>query len=91
MLRSDAHILSASSLGGLFSRQGNNSSGLSLQGGDIGVLKSLSEERPQLRVKAVDVDPEQSAGEITIHLMDELELEGGIVGTGSHGRVSGSL
>ncbi len=77
MLRSDAHVLSASSLGGMFNRQGNNSPGLSIQGGDIGVLKSLSEERPQLRVKAIDVDPEQSAGEIATHLMDELELEGG--------------
>ncbi len=31
--------------------------GLSLQGGGVGLLKSLREERPTLRVKAVDVDP----------------------------------
>ena len=32
--------------------------GLSLQGGGVGLLKSLREERPTLRVKAVDVDPD---------------------------------
>jgi hypothetical protein len=35
--------------------------GLSLQGGGVGLLKSLREERPTLRVKAVDVDPGAAA------------------------------
>ena len=76
-LNDDAHILSASALGGLFNRKINNVSGLSLQSGAVGLLKSLLEERPNLRVKAVDVDPEQQAGSIAMSLMSELELIGG--------------
>ena len=76
-LNDDAHVLSASSLGGLFSRYGYEWSRLSLQGGDVGLLKSLSQERESLRVKAVDVDPGQSAAEIAACLLSELELEGG--------------
>jgi acyl transferase domain-containing protein/NAD(P)H-dependent flavin oxidoreductase YrpB (nitropropane dioxygenase family)/NAD(P)-dependent dehydrogenase (short-subunit alcohol dehydrogenase family) len=76
-LNDDAHILSASALGGFFSRNKNNSSGLSLQGGSVGLLKSLIEEQPKLRVKAVDIDPEQQVHAIAKSLMDELELAGG--------------
>jgi hypothetical protein len=53
----DAHVLSLSTLGGSFGRDTASPRGLSLQGGGVGLLKSLREERPTLRVKAVDVDP----------------------------------
>ncbi|MBZ0157481.1 MAG: SDR family NAD(P)-dependent oxidoreductase [Alphaproteobacteria bacterium] len=77
VLRDDAHVLSASALGGYFNRDGRGVSGLSLQGGAVGLLKSLREERPALRVKAVDIDAKQQAGSIARCLMDELELAGG--------------
>jgi acyl transferase domain-containing protein/NAD(P)H-dependent flavin oxidoreductase YrpB (nitropropane dioxygenase family)/NAD(P)-dependent dehydrogenase (short-subunit alcohol dehydrogenase family) len=73
----DAHILSASSLGGYFCRQGCDASGLSLQGGAVGLLKSLREERPTLRVKAVDLDRGQKLSSLIEALMEELELKGG--------------
>ena len=76
-LNDDAHILSASALGGLFNRNGNNASGLSLQSGAVGLLKSLQEESPKLRVKTVDIDSEQQIKAITASIMDELELAGG--------------
>ncbi len=85
-LTNDAHILAASGLGGYFCRNGNDRiSGLSLQGGMVGLLKSLHEERPGLRVKAVDVDPGQPADAIALCLMDELELAGGRLEVGYPG------
>ena len=51
--------------------------GLSLQGGGVGLLKSLREERPTLRVKAVDVDPDAPLSRLAAELMQELELVGG--------------
>jgi acyl transferase domain-containing protein/NAD(P)H-dependent flavin oxidoreductase YrpB (nitropropane dioxygenase family)/NADP-dependent 3-hydroxy acid dehydrogenase YdfG len=76
-LRDGAVVLSASALGGYFGRDGRELSGLSLQGGAVGMLKSLREERPGLRVKAVDVDPEQDPGTLASALLAEIELAGG--------------
>ena len=76
-LKEDAHILSASALGGYFSRKACHASGLSLQAGAVGLLKSLYQERSALRVKAVDVDPGQKPGSIAKKLLEELELVGG--------------
>ncbi len=76
-LQDDAHILSASSLGGFFSRKADEVSGLSLQGGAVGLLKSFYQERSGLRVKAVDLDPSQNSGAIAMDLLSELELVGG--------------
>jgi acyl transferase domain-containing protein/NADP-dependent 3-hydroxy acid dehydrogenase YdfG len=72
-----ASILSASGLGGHFGRDNRNCSGLSLQAGAVGLLKSLKQERPHLRVKAVDVDPGRPPSEIASTLLVELELVGG--------------
>ncbi|MFO0752029.1 MAG: SDR family oxidoreductase [Thermodesulfovibrionales bacterium] len=77
MLRDDAHVLSASALGGYFNRNGGGAPGLSLQGGAVGLLKSLREERPSLRTKAVDLAAGQQADARARCLMDELELVGG--------------
>jgi acyl transferase domain-containing protein/NAD(P)H-dependent flavin oxidoreductase YrpB (nitropropane dioxygenase family)/NADP-dependent 3-hydroxy acid dehydrogenase YdfG len=76
-LADDAHVFSLSALGGLFGRGAGEARGLSLQGGAVGLLKSLREERPALRVKAVDVDPARPLTSLAAELMQELELVGG--------------
>lgn len=72
-----AHAVAASGLGGLFGREGSASGDLQLQAGAVGALKSLREERPELRVKAVDLDPLRSANERAADLLGEIELDGG--------------
>jgi acyl transferase domain-containing protein/NAD(P)H-dependent flavin oxidoreductase YrpB (nitropropane dioxygenase family)/NADP-dependent 3-hydroxy acid dehydrogenase YdfG len=76
-LAADAHIVSLSALGGLFGRNPSGPRGLSLQGGGVGLLKSLRAERPTLRVKAIDVDSEAPVQRLAAELMQELELVGG--------------
>ncbi len=81
-LRQDASVLCASGLGGRFGRGGMglgdpSARGLSVQGGAPGLLKSLREERPGLRVKAVDLDLEQGPAALAAILLEELELAGG--------------
>lgn len=74
----DTHIVSASALGGFFNRNGSISrGGLSIQSGAVGMLKSLFDERPTLRIRAIDIDPSQSSIEIASILLDEMELVGG--------------
>ncbi len=78
MLDADAHILSAGGLGGFFNRNmAETPAGISLQGGAVGLLKSLHEERPELRVKAIDLDLQQSETSMVKSLLNELELSGG--------------
>ncbi|HMN75225.1 MAG TPA: SDR family NAD(P)-dependent oxidoreductase [Burkholderiaceae bacterium] len=72
-----AHAVAASGLGGLFGRAGSADAGLQLQAGAVGALKSLLEERPELRVKAVDLDPRRSAQQRAADLLGEIELDGG--------------
>lgn len=72
-----AHVVAATDLGGLFGREGSSNGGLRLQSGSVGMLKSLLEERPELRVKAVDLDPQRSAAEMAAELLAEIELDGG--------------
>ena len=76
-LQPGAHIVAASSLGGLFGRERGASGRLHLQGGAPGTLKSLLEERGDLRVKAIDLDPERSALQLAADLLSEIELDGG--------------
>ena len=76
-LAADAHVVSLSALGGSFGRKAGSPRGLSLQGGGVGLLKSLREERPTLRVKAIDIDPEAPIQHLAAELMQELELVGG--------------
>ena len=76
-MAADAHVLSLSTLGGLFGRSAGEPRGLCLQGGAVGLLKSLREERPRLRVKAVDVDPARPLSSLAAELLQELELVGG--------------
>jgi NAD(P)-dependent dehydrogenase (short-subunit alcohol dehydrogenase family) len=72
-----AHVLAASALGGAFGRGAPATADLRLQGGAVGMLKSLREERPDLRVKAIDLDPAMPAEAMVTALMSELELDGG--------------
>jgi len=72
-----AHAVAATDLGGLFGREGSAGPELRLQSGSVGMLKSLLEERPELRVKAVDLDPRRSAAEMAAELLGEIELDGG--------------
>jgi acyl transferase domain-containing protein/NAD(P)H-dependent flavin oxidoreductase YrpB (nitropropane dioxygenase family) len=77
LLAQGAQITAASALGGLFGREGSASGALQLQGGAPGTLKSLNQERPDLRVKAVDLDPARAATELAADLLAEIELDGG--------------
>jgi len=76
-LAQEAHVVAASGLGGLFGREGSASGALHLQGGAPGTLKSLREERADLRVKAIDLDPARSESELAADLLAEIELDGG--------------
>ncbi len=76
-LAEGAHAVAASDLGGLFGREGTAAAALRPVSGAVGALKSLREERPDLRVKAVDVDPRRSAADLAADLLAEIELVGG--------------
>jgi len=73
----DAHVVSLSTLGGCFGRDARAGLGLSVQGGAVGLLKSLREERPTLRVKAIDVEPAAAPARVAAEVLAELELVGG--------------
>ena len=82
ILQEDAHIVSVSAQGGHFGRNSGELNALSIQGGGTGLLKSLKEERPALRVKAVDVDLNESTANIVATLINEAELLGGRIEVG---------
>ena len=72
-----AHMVAASDLGGLYGRDATAGDRLRIESGAVGALKSLAEERADLRVKAVDLDPSRSAADLAQDLMAEVELDGG--------------
>lgn len=72
-----AHVVAASDLGGLYGREGSARSELRLVGGALGAVKSLLEERPTLRAKAVDLDPARSPSQLAADLLAEIEVDGG--------------
>ena len=76
-LAENAHVVSVSGLGGLFGRESSARPGLYLGTGAVGGLKSLLEERPALRVKAIDHDPQRPADTVAAELLAELEVAGG--------------
>lgn len=53
----NGHILAASLLGGAFGRNGHCGPGLPLAAGNIGLLKTLKLEWPEIEVKAIDLEP----------------------------------
>ena len=73
----DAHVVAASDLGGLFGREGSTDGALRLVAGGVGTLKSFRAEHEALRVKAIDLDPARDADSLASDLLAEIELEGG--------------
>jgi len=76
-LAPDAQLLAVSGLGGSFGRVPGPARGLSLQGGAVGLLKSLREESPSWRTKAIDVDRTRGVDAIAADLLAELETSDG--------------
>jgi NAD(P)-dependent dehydrogenase (short-subunit alcohol dehydrogenase family) len=76
-LADDVRVLAVSALGGSFGRLTGAARGLSLQGGAVGLLKSLREERPQWQTKALDVDRTREPEAIAADLLAELEAGDG--------------
>jgi acyl transferase domain-containing protein len=72
-----AHVVTVSGFGGLYGREGSGDGVLRLQGGGPGLLKSLREERPELRVKAIDLDPARAPQSLAADVLAEIELDGG--------------
>lgn len=79
-LKEDAHVLAVSGLGGLFARDGGTA--ISLQGGAVGMIKSLGKEREKIRGRAVDLDLGQDDKALAQQIFDELELVGGRIEVG---------
>lgn len=77
LLAEEAHVVAVSGLGGLFGREGSSSAALRLESGALGTVKSLREERPRWRVRAVDVDPSRAPADVAADLLAEIELVGG--------------
>jgi NAD(P)-dependent dehydrogenase (short-subunit alcohol dehydrogenase family) len=76
-LIADAHVVSASDLGGFYGREGRSDGALRLVAGSVGTLKSFRAEHETLRVKAIDLDPARDAASLAADLLGEIELEGG--------------
>ncbi len=77
-MTNDAHVVSTSRLGGYYNRNNvENSEGLFLQGGTVGLLKSLSEEHPELRIRAIDLDLNQPANLLSQIIINEMNYAGG--------------
>ncbi|WP_456473651.1 SDR family NAD(P)-dependent oxidoreductase [Desulfolithobacter sp.] len=77
LLHENAHIVSISGLGGSFCRLTVPHGGLSLQGGTAGFIKSLLEEKPNFRLKAIDLDPDLEPSRMAELVLAETELVGG--------------
>ncbi|MEA2079607.1 MAG: SDR family NAD(P)-dependent oxidoreductase, partial [Pseudomonadota bacterium] len=81
-------VIAVSCLGGYFARSGNGGlAGLRVQGGAVGLIKSLREEWQDVRAKAVDVDSDQTPEAIAEQVMKELRLPGGRLEVGYPGGV----
>jgi NAD(P)-dependent dehydrogenase (short-subunit alcohol dehydrogenase family) len=80
-------VLAATAMGGTFgnARSFETNGFFPGQGGILGLLKTLGQEWPDLRVKAVDLDPEEAIETLAARLLAEVtdgdkELEVGYVG-----------
>jgi acyl transferase domain-containing protein/NAD(P)H-dependent flavin oxidoreductase YrpB (nitropropane dioxygenase family)/NADP-dependent 3-hydroxy acid dehydrogenase YdfG len=83
-LQTDGRVVAATSLGGYLGRQAAVE-GLTAQGGSVGLLKSVNDEWPSVKVKAVDLDRELPATENARHIYTELCLSGGRIEVGYPG------
>ena len=66
------YVLSASLSGGYFSRKGDSLVGLATGGGNLGLLKTLVLEQPDIHVKGIDFDQNLSQTEIARLIVQEL-------------------
>ncbi|SFQ20794.1 polyketide-type polyunsaturated fatty acid synthase PfaA [Roseivivax halotolerans] len=76
-------VLFASALSGMFGRDGT--AGLTLAGGSTGLAKSLREEWPEARTRAVDLDPGLDADKMADILFAELSAHEGRIEVGYPG------
>nr|WP_167854701.1 type I polyketide synthase [Haliea sp. SAOS-164] len=83
-LQETAGVMAVTALGGNFLHlpAADMPAGISLQGGCIGLMKSLWEERPSLRCRAVDLDPASSLEACADALFEEFTLCGGRIEVG---------
>lgn len=75
-------VVAASDFGGRFGRDGSAAPALRLLGAGPGLVKSLREERNDLHVKAIDLDPSRSAAQCAADLLAEIRLDGGRIEVG---------
>lgn len=75
-------VVAASDFGGRFGRDGSAAPALRLLGAGPGLVKSLREERNDLHVKAVDLDPSRSASQCAADILAEILLDGGRIEVG---------
>jgi acyl transferase domain-containing protein/NAD(P)H-dependent flavin oxidoreductase YrpB (nitropropane dioxygenase family) len=76
-LQREAHVVSVSGFGGMFARDANKNTPFTLAAGYIGALKTYHKERPDLRIRAIDLDTDQNAEALTDILFDEICTQGG--------------
>jgi acyl transferase domain-containing protein/NAD(P)-dependent dehydrogenase (short-subunit alcohol dehydrogenase family) len=76
-----AVVLGATALGGSFATDGLGPPVFAGQGAVAGFLKTLAQEWPSVRVKAVDLDPDSHASHAE-HLLAELFADDGLVEVG---------
>ena len=76
-----AAVLAVTGLGGRFGFDINGSGPLP-RGGVAGLLKSVAKERPELRIRSVDVDPGDGADRIADQLLHEILVDDGGVESG---------
>ncbi|MCB1994310.1 MAG: SDR family NAD(P)-dependent oxidoreductase [Burkholderiaceae bacterium] len=81
-LHAQGHVMAVSGWGGYFARGGTGPAALKLTGGAVGALKSLQEERPGLRVRAVDLDLQQPPERLASLLAEEIAVDGGRIEVG---------
>ncbi|HET7693028.1 MAG TPA: SDR family NAD(P)-dependent oxidoreductase [Gemmatimonadota bacterium] len=74
-------IIAATGMGGAFG-YGRNGSGRPGQGGVAGFLRSLSKERPEVHVRAIDMDPRADPGQLAEQVVREILSTGGPVEIG---------
>jgi acyl transferase domain-containing protein/NAD(P)H-dependent flavin oxidoreductase YrpB (nitropropane dioxygenase family)/NADP-dependent 3-hydroxy acid dehydrogenase YdfG len=74
-------IVSATALGGSFGQQPNGHGGLG-QGGVAGLLKTVAKEYPELHVRAIDFDPEESAEHLAELVYQEITADDRLVEVG---------
>ncbi|MCV6596316.1 MAG: SDR family NAD(P)-dependent oxidoreductase [Mangrovicoccus sp.] len=77
-----AHAVSVTDLGGFFGRGETPSEALRLQGGGVGLLKSLLREDEARRCKAIDLDSSLETDALVAQIMGEMQAQGGRVEVG---------